>query len=64
MEGNNDPSPPPTEDDPPSARPGEAGLDHRWMNCTVVFLLDTIVKAVSVLFWFMIFAPFFNACGK
>lgn len=29
----------------------------RWVTVVVIFLLDTVVKAFAIIFWYFIFAP-------
>ena len=53
--------PPPLEAGTP---PGAGSVVDRWVSPFIVLALDVLVKAFSICFWYMLFAPLFDAMWR
>ena len=56
MEGTADATPSPPEALPARQAHGEDRLVDRWLKLPAVFVMETLVKAAFILFWFLLFS--------
>lgn len=50
----------PSQGEPSSAPPGARSVVDRRLTAVIIFVLDTLWKAMNIIFWYFVWTPVFR----